>query len=278
VIEQIYSFSFTTSVEASVFNENTFNNSQKFIDYLMIQNIGGKMENIGHDFIRLTSYTRGMDSVNEINEQGAPEPKTSGNIVMLPKPQTDSDLSVLITSRRSKRAFDDSEMPFDDLSKILFLTQGVTKTAGDRQFRAVASAGNGHPFNNYILVNRVKGLRNGLYFYNHSSHSLDLMKDGELSEELTKACLGQKMINTCQVVYIQTAVTSRTTSRYNERGYRYIFLDAGHIGAQTQLVCQELGYGSCNIGAFLDDEVADFLGVKPPHEIPVYMTVIGKPV
>ena len=86
------------------------------------------------------------------------------------------------------------------------------------------------------------------------------------------------MIANCQICFIQTAVTARTTSRYHERGYRYIFTDVGHIGAQVQLVCESLGLGSCNVGAYFDDKLAEFLDLKSEFEIPVYLTVIGEPV
>ncbi|MEZ4812407.1 MAG: SagB/ThcOx family dehydrogenase [Caldisericia bacterium] len=136
-------------------------------------------------------------------------------------------------------------MNTEQLSKILYLTQGITGEVGVAKLRSVASAGNRHPFNNYIMVNNVSGLEKGLYFYDHLNEKLVPLKLADLTKEFQDACLGQKMIANCQISFIQTAVTARTTSRYHERGYRYIFLDAGHIGAQVQLICENIGLGSC---------------------------------
>ncbi len=236
------------------------------------------MDNIGQKFFKDTSYLADGAEPGEINEPDVKLPEFTHESINLDKPKLESELAKLINKRRSKRNFSDTPMTQNQLSEILWLTQGITAEIGVAKLRAVASAGNRHPFNNYVLVNNVAGLKKGLYLYESVANQLIPLKLGDLAEEFKTACLGQKMISNCQICYIQTAVTARTTARYRARGYRYIFLDAGHIGAQAQLVCENLGLGSCNVGAYLDDSVAKFLDIKSEFEIPVYITVIGEPV
>ncbi len=228
------------------------------------------------EFMKASSYFYGMEAESEdLQEELAKDPQITGGPILLPKFEQDSELLKLIKNRRTKRAYEDRSISLEVLAKLLWGTQGVTSEVGKLKLRAVASAGNRHPFNTYVLANRIEELKQGLYFYDRDNETLGLVKPGWLGDELSAACLDQKMISACSAVFIWTAVTARTTSRYRTRGYRYIFIDAGHIGAQIQLLCGAMGLISCNVAAFLDDKVKQFIGIESEYEIPVYLTVVG---
>jgi SagB-type dehydrogenase family enzyme len=78
------------------------------------------------------------------------------------------------------------------------------------------------------------------------------------------------------VVFIWTAVVARSKWKYGERAYRYIYMDAGHIGQNLYLAAVALGLGCCTIGAFFDDEVNEILNVDGTEETAVYMGVVGR--
>jgi len=63
------------------------------------------------------------------------------------------------------------------------------------------------------------------------------------------------------VVFIWTAIFQRSKWKYDQRAYRYIYLDAGHIAENLALACTSLNLGSCQIGAFYDDEINEIIGV-----------------
>jgi SagB-type dehydrogenase family enzyme len=71
-------------------------------------------------------------------------------------------------------------------------------------------------------------------------------------------------------------VVERTKWKYRERGYRYIYLDAGHIGQNLYLAAASLGLGCCTIGAFYDDEVNQLIGVDGQQETVVYLGAVGR--
>ena len=236
-----------------------------------------EMENVGIKFFNDSAYTSKGVVQNPLDEPIAPLPKILGDEIKLIHSEPESGLFRLIKNRRTIRSFDDRAISLEQLARLLWAVQGITKSDGNIQFRSVASAGNRHPFNTYVLANRVENLKQGLYIYNPVKESLGLTKKGYLGEELAEACLGQKSCQMCSVAFIWTAVTARTTARYQARGYRYIFLDAGHIGAQLQLACVDMGLGSCNIAAYLDDAVSALVGIKSDFELPVYIAVVGWP-
>ena len=65
---------------------------------------------------------------------------------------------------------------------------------------------------------------------------------------------------------------SKTTIKYGERGKRYVYMEAGHTAQNICLMCEELGLGSCCIGAFDDEEVKKRF--KLPSN-PIYIVAVG---
>jgi len=139
------------------------------------------------------------------------------------------------------------------------------------------------------VVNKVEELEPGLYHYRvagldilerpiaEGSHSLELLKPGDLRSEIAAAALDQLMCAKAGAVFLWTAVFARSIWKYRERAYRYFYLDAGHMAAHLSLAAVAQGLGSCPIAAFYDDEVNDLLGIDGDTEGIVYMTAVGRP-
>ncbi len=73
-----------------------------------------------------------------------------------------------------------------------------------------------------------------------------------------------------------TAIIERSKWKYLQRCYRYIYMDAGHIGQNFYLIAEALGLGACTIGAIYDDEINDLLEIDGINETAIYIGVIGK--
>lgn len=78
------------------------------------------------------------------------------------------------------------------------------------------------------------------------------------------------------MVIIITACFNRTLQKYGERGYRYVFLDAGHVGENIYLSSSYLNLGCVAIGGFDDDKLNDTLGIDGKNESSIYVLTIGK--
>ena len=65
-------------------------------------------------------------------------------------------------------------------------------------------------------------------------------------------------------------------ARWGDRAYRYLHLDAGHLGQRLNLAAIYLRLGVSGIAGFFDDHVNDVLGI-PPDEAVLYITTIGQP-
>jgi SagB-type dehydrogenase family enzyme len=177
--------------------------------------------------------------------------------------------------RRSVRSFSSKPLLMDELSFILWASTGAQRSERGYDFRTVPSAGALYPIETYLVVNNVEELGKALYHYSIEAHALEELKTGDFAEKLAHAALEQKMCVNAQVVLIWTAVFGRSKWKYAQRAYRYVYLEAGHIAQNLALAATSVGLGSCQIGAFFDEEVNQILGIDSKDESAIYLSVIG---
>ena len=97
-----------------------------------------------------------------------PEEITCGN----------QNLREVIAQRRSRREYTEQPLSLEELSYLLWATQGVREVLhGKTTFRTVPSAGSRHPFETYLLIQNVEGVEPGLYRYLAVSHELIWQND-----------------------------------------------------------------------------------------------------
>jgi len=237
---------------------------------------------IGPQFQEVTKYARGRP-VPQAPGWAAPPPpyKTYESYlerIELPEPETQggTPLWQAILHRRSQRRFTGEPLSLTELSQLLWATQGVTGEAPGFELRSAASAGALYPNETYVVVQAVEGVSEGVYHYDVRGHALGMLAEGDFSGEAAQACLGQTWVARAGTVFVWGAVVVRCAWKYQNRAYRYLYLDAGHLGAQLQLAAQALELGACNIAAFFDDEVARLVGIDGRTEVPVYVTAVGR--
>jgi SagB-type dehydrogenase family enzyme len=182
----------------------------------------------------------------------------------------------VIAQRRSVREFSHQPITFSELSQLIWATQGITSRAWGFEFRATPSAGALYPIETYIVVNRVEEISPGIYHYNMKEAKLSLLKEGDFGSDLCQAGLDQEMFEEAACVFIWTAIVERSKWKYRERAYRYIYMDAGHIGQNLYLAATALNLGCCTVGAFFDEEVDHLIGVDGKREISVYLGAVGR--
>jgi SagB-type dehydrogenase family enzyme len=183
----------------------------------------------------------------------------------------------VLKARRSVRHFTADELTGEELSYLLWASGGIQRVERGHEFRTAPSAGALYPIETYVIVDGVEGVPSGLYHYSVKGHMLDELRAGQFGHDITQAALGQKMCLEAPVVFIWTAVFQRSKWKYDQRAYRYVYLDAGHIAGNLALAAVAIGLGTCQIGALFDDEVNDVVGVDGTEESVVYMTVVGHP-
>jgi len=194
----------------------------------------------------------------------------------LPDPHGYQGLSLeeAIETRRSVRDYSDEPLSREELSRLLHAAQGITE--GRWGLRAAPSAGALYPIEVYAVVHDVAGLEPGVYHYNVQEHGLELLKAGNFRTTMVRAGLGQAFLGQAGACFVLSAIFQRTRWKYRERAYRYVLLEAGHIGQNLYLAATSMGLGACAVGAFLDDDLNDLLGLDGKEEAVLYVITVGK--
>lgn len=203
-------------------------------------------------------------------------------IIDLPEPKDIAvkpiDLRLAIESRRSIRNYSAEELSLEELSWLLWCTQGVKELRKDRPatLRTVPSGGSRHPFETYMLINRVEGLESGIYRFLALEHKLIELRTGEgLNEEISKACGAQPFIANSAVVFLWAFVPYRAVWRYGGKAYK-AFFEVGHICQNLYLGAEAVDCGVCAIGAYDLDEIHRILGITGDDYFVVYIATVGK--
>ena len=240
------------------------------------------IETIGDDFHRITKYVRGKMLGGYLDWLSKPEvykEYQDSKKVDLHFPKNIMTLSYneTIRNRKSIRRFSDKPLNLKQLGYLLWSCTGIQRVNRNYAFRNAPSAGALYPIETYLFTKNIEGLEMGLYHYNIKLHSLEELNIGDFSFSLSLACLGQEMLASAQVVFIWSAIFERSKWKYKQRAYRYVYLDCGHIAQNLALCASSLGLGSCQVGAFYDDEINNIVGLDGKEESVIYLSVVGNP-
>ena len=243
-------------------------------------------KNIGSKFMQQTKYIEMKWQTQQ--EKGLLQPSLekpyapNAKLIDLPRPTElhipEVSLQKAIDNRKTLRKYSAKALSLDEFAFLLWITQGVKMvTSRPVTLRTVPSAGARHAFETYILVNNVNGLQPGLYRYIAIKHSLLVVKKGiALAARLTAACANQVQVLNSAVTFFWVAILERMYWRYDERGYRYLHLDAGHVCQNLYLAAEAIDSGVCAIAAFHDDQVNKVLELDGEKEFTIYIATLGK--
>ena len=245
--------------------------------------MSAKTDGIGREFL---DGTRAEFMTPSDQMLGLPQPLLElsagdGAVIPLPDPAEFEvpalDLWEAIVRRESIREFAHEPLSLDEISYLLFATQGVRSVVGgEYTLRTVPSAGARHALETYLLLNRVEGAPHGLYRYSALDHRLlEVDRSPLVDQRIVAACYRQPFIEESAAVFLWTAVPYRMTWRYGERGYRYLFLDAGHVCQNLYLAAEPIGCGVCAVGAFDDEAIGRALGLDEEQFL-VYVAAVGR--
>lgn len=194
----------------------------------------------------------------------------------LPEPGIKGEVSLerTIKNRRTIRSFTSERLTSEQFSQLLWAAQGITEDRGFK--RAAPSAGALYPMDIYAVVGAegVQGLKAGVYHYEPKNHSVSLVSEGDLRNEVARASLSQMWMARPPLNFVITAEYDRITVKYGKRGIRYAMIEAGHIGQNIFLHSEALNLGAGIVGAFNDEEVIRVMKIPLSHE-PLLIMPVG---
>ena len=203
--------------------------------------------------------------------------------VRLPSPSgTEAPLFATLRRRISTREFTGAAISLKQFSRIIYYTWGristyKTKEFGDLLHKTSPSAGARHPIEVYPIINKVSGLKPGIYHYSVRNHSLELLRRGDFREKCVAFTAGQSWTRNVSVLFIMTGVVARTAWKYRSaRVYRALLLDAGHLSQTFLLASTALRLGAFCLGIISDSTIEKELGLDGITEVALFAVGAGR--
>jgi SagB-type dehydrogenase family enzyme len=186
-----------------------------------------------------------------------------------------NSLENTILKRRSTRAYNGANLTLDELKAVLDFTYQP------QHYRNQGLDGSPDYFDlslieTFIAVSGVTNLEEGCYYYAPKAQELRQIRFKNFRRELHYLCLGQDLGRDAGAVVFHTADLKKAVKKEGDRAYRYLHMDAGHLGQRLNLAAIRLGLGVSGIGGFFDDQVNEVLGI-PTDEAVLYITTLGRP-
>ncbi|KAF2956660.1 SagB/ThcOx family dehydrogenase [Marinitoga sp. 38H-ov] len=217
--------------------------------------------------IPIPPYIKPYDENGEFIDLLPPEYIKLGNI----------DIRNILENRKSRRSFQDKSLTLEELSYLLYYTQGVKNIVKDMvTFRTVPSAGATHPLETYLIIFNVEGIEKGIYRYIPTIHKLLLIKKGDFSKDIVDATIGQTFLGKSAVVFVWTAIPYRTEWKYSFESHKTIAIDAGHVCQNLYLTAESINCGTCAVAAYDQESMDKLIGVDGNDELVVYLAPVGK--
>jgi SagB-type dehydrogenase family enzyme len=185
----------------------------------------------------------------------------------------------LVNSRKSRRKYTSDPLTLEELSFLLWSTQGVKKVlkSGRGVQRTVPSAGAKSPLETYLVINNVSGLEPGLYRYIAFSHQLMYIKSIDNAEEkMGELAFDQKFVGKAPVIFCWAAVPYRTEWRYTILSHKFIAVDLGIVCQNLYMACEAVNLGTVAIGYYEQNKLDNLLGLNTDEEFVVLIAPVGR--
>ncbi len=200
---------------------------------------------------------------------------------------SDFSISLLdaIKNRKSRRKYTEEYLTLKELSFLLWATQGVKTIDEDVRHgqkksvkKVVPSGGSRHPFETYLVINKVENITSGIYRYLFLENKLLFISetDESVSKLLSQLTMGQDFVEKSAVFFMWSVIPYRTEWRYSIISYKSILIEAGHICQNLYLACEATNLGTCAILSYDQKGIDNLLSLDGQEEFVIYVAPVGK--
>lgn len=213
--------------------------------------------------------------------------KKDDKIIELPKVNKDvllkSNVFDCISDRRSIRKYSNESITLEELSFLLWSTQGVQKIIGENtsSLRTVPSGGASHTFETYLIIKNVENLEEGIYRYLPLEHKLLFMYEvKDINKKVDEATPRQPFIpnfaSKSAVLFAWSTIPYRAEWKFDITAHKKILIDVGHVCQNLYIACEAIQCGTCAIGIYDQELIDNMLSIDGENEFIIYLAAVGK--
>lgn len=182
-----------------------------------------------------------------------------------------NDFYELVSKRKSYNPMKLKIKPkikFKTISNLLVYTYSSLEDKIDK-IKTVPSAGSRYPIELYIVIFNVENLPEGLYYWDPLKKTLEFIRKGNFENEMIDSIniINKSDIYAASFCILFSANFEKTCSKYLDRGYRYVFLDAGYISQNFYLLSEKLGLTTRAIGGVYEDKIKKIINLNENEDI-----------
>ncbi|MFY3790333.1 SagB/ThcOx family dehydrogenase [Ureibacillus sp. MALMAid1270] len=171
----------------------------------------------------------------------------------------------LISSVRSTRETTEKKMELRNVFRILHTSYLLEKE--DNDFHSYnPSAGGLYPIEFYVFLLNIDNVKSAIYHYHREKGILSYIREIDL-DFIPET---NKFVTKSNFFIVMTGKVDNILFKYGSRGYRYLLIEAGHIGQNLKIVSDYLNIKNRAIGGFYEKKLVDILQL-PKTEIPLYL-------
>src|SRR5699024_4992644 len=189
-----------------------------------------------------------------------------------------------LLNRRSNRPWKKEDMTINELAEILYVSyykirnkrnenRHILNNKDEKDYHKLYKMSYVDAFYAYVIIYDIKGLENGIYFYDISNHKLLLLKKGTFRKEISEICIGQGKAGGGKASIALTIDWVHYMIRYqHERAYRNLFIAAGHIMQNLLITFSGMNKSMFITPAIREEKADELIGLNNYEQAIVYFT------
>jgi SagB-type dehydrogenase family enzyme len=167
-----------------------------------------------------------------------------------------------------------------ELARLLRWGAGVIRTrrlpGGDvYSFRTYSSAGAVYPIEVYLACTELEGLPAGVYHFHPRELGLRQLRSGDVRGALAEAAAATELKEAAAVLVL-TGILWRSAWKYQARGYRRVFWDAGTMLANLLALASSERLEARLLTGFVDAKIDRLVGADGEREWSLALLAVGR--
>lgn len=230
--------------------------------------------NRGYKFIKNEHLVHYRDDIVSLKRKKFVHHSGKAHELLKPLTLPDTRFVDVLQTRRSHRDFDGTPISKQELSDLLYYSNGYRNIEKGSKF--TPSSGGLNSVELYAIVLSSTEVALGIYHYDATSHTLEEIQQGDFRLWADEHIFYQEEYSRASVVLVVASMFGKLSAKYGLRSYRLSLFDVGIVSQNIYLVSTALNLKVCASAGFIDEELDNALRIDGFNTASFLTISIGK--